>query len=159
MMDVWVPTLSFEKYTLLCDGSLHGVGCLISTACSSWKICGVYATQTWWPKWPPLAPKFVCIYISKISFTMSNDFFMLFKHQEKLQSLYSLDQVQQLPLHIQPLQSQVKCEWHSEERVPPQGWTVYVMYPTDRPELHPDINQNLICLFLPPPQLKHQVSS
>ena len=52
-----------------------------------------------------------------------------------------------------------KLEQHSMEHIPPPDWTVYVLYPTERPHLHPDLNQNLIGLFLSPTQLIHQVSS
>ena len=38
-------------------------------------------------------------------------------------------------------------EQYSGERIPPSGWTVYVLYPTDRPDLHLDLNQNRISLF------------
>ena len=35
----------------------------------------------------------------------------------------------------------------------------FILNPTDRPDLHSDLNQNLISLFLPHTQLIHQVSS
>ena len=43
---------------------------------------------------------------------------------------------------------QMKHEWHLVEHIPPPGWTVYISYPTDRPDLHPDLQQNRIGLFL-----------
>ena len=49
-----------------------------------------------------------------------------------------------------------ELEWQSVERIPAPGWTVYVLHPTDKPDLNPDLNQNLIGLFL---SLIHQVSS
>ena len=52
-----------------------------------------------------------------------------------------------------------KTVQHSVEHIPPPGLTVYVLYPTDRPDLDLDLNQNLISLFLSPTQLTHQVSS
>ena len=48
-----------------------------------------------------------------------------------------------------------KVEQYSVDRIPPQGWTVYVLYPTDVL----DLNQNLIRLFLSPNQLIHLVLS
>ena len=40
-----------------------------------------------------------------------------------------------------------KKERHSVECIPPTGWTVYILYPTDRSDLNPDHNQNQIGLF------------
>jgi len=39
------------------------------------------------------------------------------------------------------------------------GWTVYVLYPTDGPQLDPNLNQNWIGLFLSPNQLTQQFLS
>ena len=53
------------------------------------------------------------------------------------------------PLWYSPIQ----LEQHSVEHILPPGWAVYVLNPTDRLDLHPDLNQNLIVLFLSPTQL------
>ena len=39
---------------------------------------------------------------------------------------------------------------NSVERIPPPGWTVYVLYSTDGSCLYPDLNWNRISLFLSP---------
>ena len=52
-----------------------------------------------------------------------------------------------------------ETERHSVEHIPPPGWTVYILYPTDRSNLNPDLNQNRIVLFLSPNQLIQLVSS
>ena len=48
-----------------------------------------------------------------------------------------------------------QLEWHYVNHIPPPGCTVFVLYPTGRPDLDPDLNQNLIPLFLSPNQLIH----
>ena len=57
--------------------------------------------------------------------------------------------------------AQWELEWHSIEHVglPPPGWRVYALYPTDRPDLHPDLNQNRSYLSLSRTQPVHQISS
>ena len=54
-------------------------------------------------------------------------------------------------------ENKVELERHSGERIPRPGWTVYVLYPTERADLDPDLNQNLIGLLLSSKQLIHQV--
>ena len=139
---------------VLWEKSLQGVSCLISTACRSWEVSGAYTAQTWCPQWLPWDQNWNWFGFQKNYFTNSNDLFMLLKLQKKLQSLFliqrlSWDRVQQLNSHIQPLQPQVKLECHSLERSPPLDWTVYILYPIDRPDLHLDLHQCRICLFFP----------
>ena len=55
--------------------------------------------------------------------------------------------------------STVKRERHLVEHVPPPGWTVYVLYPNDRPDLNQNLNQNRIYLFFLPTKLINQVLS
>ena len=50
-----------------------------------------------------------------------------------------------------------ELQQHSVERIPPLGWIVYILYPTDRPDLDADLTHNLIGLFLSPNQLVHLV--
>ena len=50
-------------------------------------------------------------------------------------------------------------EQHSVEYVPPPGRTVYVLYPTDRLHLDPDLHQNRINSFLAHTLAVHQVVS
>jgi len=57
------------------------------------------------------------------------------------------------------LERKSKLEWPSVERIPRPGWTVNVLYPTDRMDLYPDLNQNRMALFLSTTQLIHQVLS
>jgi len=64
-----------------------------------------------------------------------------------------------LPLQSPPPPPLHNTTRHSVHRVPPLAWTVYVFYPIDRMDLHPDLNQNLIGLFLSPTELIDQVSS
>ena len=47
-------------------------------------------------------------------------------------------------------QKEIKIEpkWHSVERIPLPGCTVYAFYPTDRPDVHPDLNQHRISLLV-----------
>ena len=52
-----------------------------------------------------------------------------------------------------------KLERHTVERKPLPGGTVYVLYPTDRPNLHLDIHQHLIGFLLSSNQLTHKVLS
>ena len=53
--------------------------------------------------------------------------------------------------------SSQKRERHSVEYIRPPCWTVSVLYPTERLDLDPNLNQSLISLFLSPTQLTHQV--
>ena len=53
----------------------------------------------------------------------------------------------------------MQLEHHSVECIPPPGRRFYVFYPNDRPNLHPHLKQNRICLFLSPTQHVHHVSS
>ena len=48
-----------------------------------------------------------------------------------------------------------QLELHSVERITPPGWTVYILYPTDRPDLQLDLNENLTGLFWSTTQLTH----
>ena len=50
-----------------------------------------------------------------------------------------------------------KLERYPVERIPLPGWTVYILYSTDRLVLDADLNQNIIGLFLSPTKLIHQV--
>ena len=51
----------------------------------------------------------------------------------------------------------IYLERHSEECTSPPDWKVYGLYPTDRPDLDPDLNQNRIGLFLSRSQLFHNL--
>jgi len=44
-------------------------------------------------------------------------------------------------------------QWHPVEYIPPKSWTVYVLDPTERPDLDPDLKQNLISSLSSPNQL------
>jgi len=57
------------------------------------------------------------------------------------------------------LKTKKRLELHSVKRIPLPGWTVYVLYPTDRPDLYPDLHQKWIILSLSRTQPVHKVSS
>ena len=52
-----------------------------------------------------------------------------------------------------------ELEWHLVECIPPPGWTDYIMYSTDRPDLNPDLNRYLIDSSSSHTQPVHQISS
>ena len=84
---------------------------------------------------------------------MTGDVFLYQRQQKKVNPLLWFK------MHCISVQNTDKLERLSVERIPPPGWTVYDLYPTDRPDLDPDLNKNLIDVFLSPTQLIHQVLS
>ena len=58
--------------------------------------------------------------------------------------------------HTNIMVKQEEIERHSVERIPPPGWTVYVLYPTDMPDVDVGL-QNRIGLLFSPNELIHKV--